>query len=537
MPDGTPPSYAGWVTGDSDWRGRAAIVAGSPAAAGVITLALGGGWAEWVFASALLAALATVVLRCATAWREALTARSAARELARLAPGDAARAAVVAERRRLMGEITLEVRALLQDVSSLARDGGGAADPSAAARRIHARAGEATSVLRRQLGLLHDAELSAPQEPVPTPPEHATPARTDLVVAGAVTLLALVETVLWSVLDGAPAHPSSVVLTALAAATVVGRRTWTTSAAAACAGFFLLGLVFTTPVRPALWFLATVGGLLWTLASRATRSTEVAAGALLVGAVVLDVALVEPDNLPIDVVAMGVAVAGGLVQRAGQSHLTRHRGAAAARTVELEGARRRAVEAERATVARELHDTISHAVGLIAVQSAAAQVAWERDPDTTRGCLALVHATAEGAITELDALPGAGVGANAPTDLAALVERIRAAGTPVAVDIQAIPAPQLAEVVYRVAQESLTNVVRHAPGASALLRVVEHDGVVRVEVSDDGPGVADGVERGYGLVGLAERVGNAGGTVTFRCVDSGGWRVVAELPLVREPVG
>ncbi len=364
--------------------------------------------------------------------------------------------------------------------------------------------------------------------------EAGRPTRGDAAAALAVAALAAVETVLWPSMDGQAVVVGSVALAALSAATVAGRRAWPLWSSLACAGVFLLGVALSVPVYPGLWFLVTVCGLLWTVTAVAARSEAAVAVTVLAASVLLEVWLTEPHNVPFDAVVMGVAVTAGLLTRLARSRALAAEGRALEAGAEISAAARGAVEAERSTFARELHDTVSHAVGLIAVQSAAAMVSWQHDPAAARAHLALVDRAAESALSDLD---HACVGAppeRTGADLGALVERIRAAGTPVRLDITPPAAAPLPDPVYRVVQEALTNVVRHAPGARATVRVATDAGRVVVEVIDDGPGMDASAERGYGLVGLAERVRFAGGTLTTSGgPDDVGLRVTAELPTGR----
>lgn len=161
---------------------------------------------------------------------------------------------------------------------------------------------------------------------------------------------------------------------------------------------------------------------------------------------------------------------------------------AASREEELRSAARAAVQAERVVFAREFHDIVSHAVGVIAVQAGAAQVSWPHDPGTVSRAMAVIEATAVSALSELDCLPPKVHPQRSPEDLQGLVERIRAAGTVVDMTMAGEPTTSTADVVYRVVQESLTNVVRHAPGAAVHVAICYDTGRTVVRVVDDGPG-------------------------------------------------
>ena len=182
--------------------------------------------------------------------------------------------------------------------------------------------------------------------------------------------------------------------------------------------------------------------------------------------------------------------------------------------------------------ARELHDVVSHAVGVIAVQAGAAEVSWPDDPETVRRAIAVIDATALSALAELDRLQPEVRQQRSLEDLWALVGRIRAAGTEVELTMVGEPPPDAVVVVYRVVQESLTNVVRHAPGAGVHVAITCDASRTMVQVVDNGPGPEGSSDRGYGLIGLAERVRFAGGTLEIgRGPGSTGFRVEAILPM------
>ena len=325
----------------------------------------------------------------------------------------------------------------------------------------------------------------------------------------------------------------SVVLTAMAAGTVTWRRTSPAVAALGCSALVLGGWVSGSPVGLGLWYLVTAGGLLWTLAARGRLiGLGGLALGLLSGVPLLVVAAEWPANLGVVVVIDAFAIAGGLTARLLADRHDRAEAAAAGRERELRQTVDTAVQAERASLARDLHDVVSHAVGLVAVQAAAAEVTWDTDRQAALAAVDLVRATAADTLADLDRLlPGADSADKSWADLEALVERIRASGTDVSVETAGLPSPTAMPIAYRVVHEALTNVVRHASGASATVMITRgREGTV-VQVVDDGPGHADGVSRGYGLVGLAERVSLAGGTFdTAAGPDERGFRVRAVLP-------
>jgi signal transduction histidine kinase len=203
----------------------------------------------------------------------------------------------------------------------------------------------------------------------------------------------------------------------------------------------------------------------------------------------------------------------------------------------LQAAAAEAVRAERQQIARDLHDLVSHAVSVIAVQAGAAELSWPVNPAAARRAIDVVRSTAEQTLLELDhAIPGQGSVRHDLPELEALCDRMRAAGLSVILELEGAPPSGAASTVYRVVQESLTNALRHAPGSRVLVRISISADQVRVEVADDGPGQAESTRRGYGLEGLAERLRLAGGTLETR-PGPNGFTVTAVLPSVPAPVG
>jgi signal transduction histidine kinase len=223
------------------------------------------------------------------------------------------------------------------------------------------------------------------------------------------------------------------------------------------------------------------------------------------------------------------------------------------RTAELEQAReelaRRAVVEERLRLARELHDVVAHAMSVIAVQSGVgAHVAASR-PEEVGKALAAIEATSRGALTELRRLLGVLRQDSEPqaslmpvpglANLDSLLTEVGKAGLAVRVRVKGTPAPLPAGVdlsAYRIVQEALTNVVKHAGPAHAQVTIGYRDQDVTVEVIDDGRGAVtpadDGrVGSGHGLIGMRERVAVFGGDLQVGPRPGGGFRVVARLPL------
>ncbi len=200
--------------------------------------------------------------------------------------------------------------------------------------------------------------------------------------------------------------------------------------------------------------------------------------------------------------------------------------------------------AERSRIAREMHDVVAHSLSVMIALADGAGVALERAPERAREALDELSGTGRTALADmrrvlgvldedaaeaapLDPQPGS-------PDLTELVERFRTAGLPVRAVLDG-PLPDDANLqlaVYRIAQEALTNTLRHAPGtAGVTVRVAAHGGVVEVEVADEGATLAvpPSPGSGRGLVGMRERVGLYGGTVDAG-PWRGGWRVRATIP-------
>jgi signal transduction histidine kinase len=207
----------------------------------------------------------------------------------------------------------------------------------------------------------------------------------------------------------------------------------------------------------------------------------------------------------------------------------------------------RRVAEERLRIAREVHDVVGHGLATITLRAGVADRLADRDPAEVRAALRAIRQVSKESLAELGALLGvlrgdgeeAGERAPAP-DLRALprlVDGLREAGMDVALELDAEEAPVVPEVVaaagYRIVQEALTNVARHAgPDARARVRLARHDGVVEVEVRDDGRGAAEPVRPGGGLTGMRERAAALGGRFEAGGAPSGGFRVWAALPVV-----
>ena len=219
--------------------------------------------------------------------------------------------------------------------------------------------------------------------------------------------------------------------------------------------------------------------------------------------------------------------------------------------LELEGAEavRRATARERARIARELHDVVTHNVSVMVIQAGAARKVLDSEPAQAREALLAVEAGGRAAMTELrhvmglltidsdesepELAPQPGL-----SQVASLVKRVRAAGVPVELVVTGTPGPLPDGVdlaAYRVVQEALTNTVKHAAGAPVVVRIDHGADRLRIEVTDAG-GQMPGSERtepsgtGQGLIGLRERLAVYGGSLQAGPRIRGGYRVEADIP-------
>jgi signal transduction histidine kinase len=213
-----------------------------------------------------------------------------------------------------------------------------------------------------------------------------------------------------------------------------------------------------------------------------------------------------------------------------------------ARVHEAHAAEQR-LQAERLRIARDLHDVVGHNLSVIALHSGVAAEAVGRDDDAARGALEHVRQATSGTLHELRSTvrvlrAPVGDGASpAPTGLAgveALAASARATGLAVDVTLD-VPDGALDGAIdaaaYRIAQESLTNVLRHAAASRVTVSARVDGGRLAVRVSDDGRGAGTGPATGSGISGMHERAALLGGTLTTGDAPGGGFVVVADLPL------
>jgi signal transduction histidine kinase len=214
-----------------------------------------------------------------------------------------------------------------------------------------------------------------------------------------------------------------------------------------------------------------------------------------------------------------------------------------------------ALREERVRIARELHDVVAHSLTVVTLQAGVGRKIGARQPAETVRALQAIEVTGRSALEELRRIvgllyndaerpglapqPGAG-------NLGELTDAVCAAGVPARLvlhgDVTGLQ-PTLSLTVYRIVQEALTNVIKHAPGASAdVLVEIGQDGV-KIEVTDNGQGAASVIQNrqvaaagspaggGHGILGMRERAAAFGGALKAGPVSGGGFSVTAFLPL------
>lgn len=297
--------------------------------------------------------------------------------------------------------------------------------------------------------------------------------------------------------------------------------------------------------------------VLYTIAATGTVRRTLLVGAAVLGVTLVINALTNPGETMeilrisgwvVAVLFCGIDVryyrqfVASIVERAERAERTRE-----------EEARRRVAE-ERLRIARDLHDLLAHSITLIGVQTSVAAHVLAADPERldrqsiakSLDDIADTCRTARGELrTTLEVLRAQGVAGETRGPLPGLdgvpdlVAAARLAGARVESTVRVRQAPPaVGAAAYRIVQEALTNVVRHAgPEPAVRVELYEERGALHVSVTDDGPcPAADPQSSGYGLVGMRERARSVGGTLDAGPRDEGGFEVSAVLPVAADPV-
>jgi signal transduction histidine kinase len=328
------------------------------------------------------------------------------------------------------------------------------------------------------------------------------------------------------------------------------RRRWPARVLAVTLAFGMAYAARTYPEGPSQ---LAIYPALWTIAlTRPRRTAWVAAGGTALAVAGAELFLYGDtmfDGEPLyAAVTVFAAMWWGEAVRARRAYVAelRDRAERAERTREEEARRR--VDEERMRIARELHDVVSHTIGVISVQAGVAAHLLHRRPDKAAESLAAIRQASDEALGELHAMLGVlrdgdGGDGQAPLspapglgELDALVAQAAGAGLEVRVSLEGEPRrlpPAVDLAAYRVVQEALTNVVRHAQAGRAEITVTHADGRVTVEVADDGRAVGNGrgSGSGQGILGMRERARALGGSLEAGPRPGGGFRVLATLPV------
>ena len=239
-----------------------------------------------------------------------------------------------------------------------------------------------------------------------------------------------------------------------------------------------------------------------------------------------------------------VAVAGaGVGTRTLRERADRAREAAETREERAAAAAAEAARAERARIAREMHDILAHSLGVVVLQTGAAEHCLDHDPERARIAVRAARSTAEQAVDQLRALvtvarDAAEARRSPQPTIADLFRLAEESSTPrfrveCTVDEGAAQLPpQIQASAFRIAQEGVTNALKHSGAGGCSIQVQDRDGVVRVEVLDDGPGNGTSAPGSrVGLAGIRERVSVFGGQMDAGSRPNGGWRMAAEIPV------
>ena len=343
---------------------------------------------------------------------------------------------------------------------------------------------------------------------------------------------------------------------ALTTAPLAYRRTYPIMSFCVVLGAVIASSGHTTTITFAAAILAAYSAVAYSPYRRAALLTVLAA-AVVVTAAYPDTTPPVPERFSamlilLPTVAVGVAIR--VWRRRASESAERLRQAQA----EHDAQTRRAVALERARIAAEMHDVVTHNVSVMVVQAGAARRVLDSAPQDARAALLAVEASGRTAMTELRHLlgllaPAAGGAEEAAVSaddatltpqpgldrIPALVARVREAGMPVELSVEAAGRTSrdlpggIDLAAFRVVQEALTNVMKHAGSArtTVCLEYRPRDLLITVSNDEPVPGHAPGPQGGRGLIGLRERIALYGGELDAGPRPGGGWRLVAGIPL------
>lgn len=350
-----------------------------------------------------------------------------------------------------------------------------------------------------------------------------------------VLTVALVAGVFWlpSTLEAQQAWRVAVGLglTAAAAGAMLARRRAPTAAVLVAGAATIVGTALGTCQD----FMVAAAWCLYPLAIRRAARTQQLFGVLVVGLLgTVTVAGFPQDD--------GRQVAQSMVLSVASLCVAWLLGAMVGRHIDL--AREAESARVRLEVAREVHDVVGHALGLVSAEAGVMRALPDADEHELRETLGNIETQSRRALEEIQALVRGlrsgsqppvypGVADSVEPRLAELIEATRASAVPIRarLDLHEAVDEEVAAFVVRVVQEGLANVVRHARGAACTVDVESDDGGVVVRVRDDGPGVVGATGPGFGLRGMRERARLVGGSVVWGNRPEGGFEVTAWAPL------
>jgi signal transduction histidine kinase len=363
--------------------------------------------------------------------------------------------------------------------------------------------------------------------------------------------LALVTTLPALPRDSTGMHAAEVVVLAISVAPLLVRRIWPLP---------VFGWILLTAIAAGLWSKSAIDGLalivaLYTVASRRPRKEALVCAGLLEVVAVIALLLYADSRWWFDAIFVSGMVAAalglGLYFAARRAYLAELQDRAERLERERDQQAALAAAAERARIAREMHDIVAHHLTVMTTLAEAAVAASASSPEKATDVMRSVAVTGRRALADTRRLLGVlrerdGTGAGSAealqpvpdlSQLDTLIEQVRSAGLDTALELHGqapdVPAGvQLA--VYRLVQEALTNTLKHGgAGARACVRLSFEPGELRVDVNDDGAGSAAPAAAGVGggLPGMRERVHAYGGDVQAGPRQPAGWAVTARLPL------
>jgi signal transduction histidine kinase len=360
--------------------------------------------------------------------------------------------------------------------------------------------------------------------------------------AGAVMVLGSGPAASGEVPPRRPLDALAYALMAVAVAVLLGRRRWPLGVLAVTVGASVVYLGLEYPHGPILLAMSVA---MYSVAVRLPAGASlVACGVALLAVVIPDMLVIDPELLLVETPLLLAVLLGLLLPSWAIGTVVRF-GQEAERRARQDETRRRADE-ERLRIAREVHDVVGHSLAVINLRAGVALHVVGRRPEQAEVALAAIKRSSKDALEELRGTlavfrqPDNGGGPWRPAPgldrLEALAAAMTEGGLPVEVAVTGQPASLPAAVdlaAYRIVQESLTNVVRHAGPATATVRVSYQPDALVLEIADTGRDRTAGAARpaGHGIAGMRERAAAVGGTLQAGPSADGGFRVRARLPM------